>query len=134
MHLGGTALDHRSLCKRLCSESFRGWWEPSGRLFVGAKLLPFINRWDAIFELLYWSATMIQVNETFVKFCKTCGGCNHQFDIARCHRDIIEVQKTAPNKQMDAITLWREYFEALETDEVAAFLFHNADRINAVLA
>ena len=41
---------------------------------------------------------MIQVNETFVKFCKTCGGCNHQFDIARCHRDIIEVQKTAPNK------------------------------------
>ena len=38
------------------------------------------------------------------------------------------------NTPHEAITLWREYFEALNKNEVAAFLFCNAKRIDAVLA
>lgn len=33
----------------------------------------------------------------------------------------------------EAIALWREYFEALERNQVAMFLFDNADRLNKLL-
>jgi len=41
---------------------------------------------------------------------------------------------TSTNSESEAITLWREYFAALDKDNVTVFLFRNADRLNAVLA